>query len=85
MCTEHKYCSLIFIMNQEIKVTKCSECPFLKEDYANWDFPVCFADVKNVIDIKTDANRFIHPECPLKGKSITFKIGENENTTQIYK
>lgn len=60
-------------MNQEIKVTKCNECPMMQ--FTGWrsDY-VCAIDTS----ITILSGLQIHPNCPLKGKSITYKIGENE-------
>lgn len=62
-------------MNQEIKVTKCRECPKL-EQTGGYPFMKYIACKENRnLDITQDYK--IHPHCPLKGQSITYKIGES--------
>lgn len=69
-------------MNQEIKVTKCSECPMhdVYNDYGDI-YHSCsknvFEGVWTFDDVKL-VESIIHPNCPIKGETITFKIGENE-------
>lgn len=68
-------------MNQEIKVTRCSECPMLIIVGAYNEYHSClqgaFNDLELFNEIKT-LETSIHLNCPLKGETITFKIGENE-------
>lgn len=65
-------------MNQEIKVTKCHECPYFEayDIYGGVEY-LC---KKDAFDSIPEHYTFltIHPNCPLKGKTITYKIGENE-------
>lgn len=61
-------------MNQEIKVTRCSECPMCHSVYDEYDY-YC---EKGAFEYKGDIPDGIHPNCPIKGKTITFKIGDNE-------
>ena len=62
-------------MNQEIKVTKCSECPKFQPFIDNYVIDgLCI----NNFSIDIYNSNEIHPNCPLKGKTITYKIGENE-------
>lgn len=76
-------------MNQEIKVTNCSECPMFEttDEYGNYSYYCSqgtFEDIFMYDEIE-GLRKHIHHNCPLKGQSITFKIEYNENTTQIHK
>lgn len=69
-------------MNQEIKVTKCVDCPMCEKynDYTDIEYS-CSKDAFNNIwsfDESELLYKGIHPNCPLKGQTITYKIGENE-------
>ena len=71
-------------MNQEIKVTKCSECPMFYTYESSYDSDIgeipmsYYCCNKMAFNMKHNSPEGIHPNCPLKGKSITYKIGENE-------
>ena len=68
-------------MNQEIKVTKCSECPMLVIDWAHNQYHTCSKNAFNKLELNHSIKLLrtsIHPNCPLKGKTITYKIGEDE-------
>jgi hypothetical protein len=61
---------------QEIKVTRCIECPFIDYNYFNNKY---FCGKDNNIAEFDYIDSFILPNnCPIKGETITFKIGENE-------
>ena len=62
-------------MNQEIKVTKCSECPMWAEE--EYEYITCKKGVFERVHF-IDYIGGIHHNCPLKGQTITYKIGENE-------
>jgi len=64
---------------QEIKVTRCSECPFLieNEEYLGSRY-TCKKGGFHGITIYGLGGDKIHPNCPIKGETITFKIGEDE-------
>lgn len=69
-------------MNQEIKVTKCYECPMLIIDGAYNEYHSClnraFYNLELFDEIRA-LETSIHPNCPIKGKTITYKIGDDEN------
>jgi len=60
---------------QEIKVTMCLICPMLYPTGHDNEFG-CMKGAFNML-CHTKLNK-IHPDCPIKGETITFKIGENE-------
>ena len=61
---------------QEIKVARCVDCPFFKPFENNHVIDgVCTAIIA-WIDIYNEGE--IHSDCPIKGETITFKIGDNE-------
>lgn len=64
-------------MDNEIKVTKCSECPMHEYEDEYGELSTC---KKGAFKNKWFLQSIIHPNCPLKGKSITYKIGENVST-----
>ena len=59
---------------QDIKVTRCSHCPMLIEagDNKYGCKKGAFGYLYSVYLLE------IHHNCPIKGETITFKIGENE-------
>jgi hypothetical protein len=61
---------------QEIKVTRCMDCPMAIE-VGNDNCYECKKDAFGYL-YYIHLERGIHPNCPIKGETITFKIGENE-------
>ena len=70
--------------NKEIKVTKCSECPMFYTYESSYDSDIgeipmsYYRCEKMAFNMIHNSPKDIHPNCPLKGKTITYKIGENE-------
>lgn len=62
-------------MNQEIKVTKCVDCPMCVEIRNDGDFNCTKGAFAYVYYLHLEK---IHPDCPLNGQTITYKFGENE-------
>jgi len=62
---------------QEIKVTRCNQCPMFVHEDDYGEMNTCKNGAfKNEFYLHHDS---IHPNCPLKGETITFKIGETPN------
>ena len=62
---------------QEIKVTRCSECPFLKVYENNYYNDTEYWCSKDGFSFLKYLNDTIHTNCPIKGETITFKIGDD--------
>ena len=63
-------------MNQEIKVTKCDKCPMFSPYLHN---PILDGECMANRDIDIYNSNDMPNNCPLKGQSITYKIGEVPN------
>lgn len=72
----YKQSPLKSLKMSEIKVTKCRDCPkFMASENNPVQDGLCVA-TKDWIVIYSDYS--IHSKCPLKGQTITFKIGDDE-------
>ena len=66
---------VVSVESEAIKVTKCAECPMCIaiSSYGDLSY-LCENGTFEEFSVPLNT---IHPNCPLKGKTITYKIGES--------